>query len=261
MNIYSWFSTTVDSYRPQAPQDSRQRPASNAPHAQGGSNAINFANGNPPGNDQQWATRAPNTYRRGITSIASRPYSPNELVSGFSQKWGTMNCVTVAGIKAAMQRFGGPNQVYSSVEQTKDGFNIRMRDNPNKTYHVTHAELRYAAASSGFRGTNQKMLNEANFMYAVSAKRAQHENNDGYASRSFAAAVSSLNTWEHTQEGLDRLGLRNYVRPAFAQDLIRGAPGVMAQNDHVFTVLNGRTENYGSLGYQPNPWASALKLV
>lgn len=73
--------------------------------------------------------------------------------------------------------------------------------------------------------------------------------------------MSSLDTWEHTQEGLDRLGLRNYVRPAFAQDLIRGVPGVMAQNGHVFTVLNGRTENYGSLGYQPNPWAPALKLV
>ncbi|MGY2274946.1 MULTISPECIES: hypothetical protein [Pseudomonas] len=261
MNIYYPFRTTIHTELPQTPQTNRQHPNPSAPDSQRGSNTIKFAHGNPSGNDQQWATRAPNTYHRGNPPIASRPYSPNELISGFSQKWGTMNCVTVAGIKAAMQRFGGPNQVYSSVEQTKDGFNIRMRDNPNKTYHVTYAELQYAAAHSGFRGTNQKMLNEANFMYAVSAKRAQLENNDGTASRSFAAAVSSLDTWEHTQEGLDRLGLRNYVRPAFAQDLIRGVPGVMAQNGHVFTVLNGRTENYGSLGYQPNPWAPALKLV
>ncbi|WP_339551171.1 hypothetical protein [Pseudomonas sp. MYb541] len=266
MNIYYPFRTTIHSDLPQAPQTNRQRPAPSAPHPQTGSSVINFANGNSSAggsgdNNLRWATRAPNTYQRGNPPIASRPYSPNELVSGFSQKWGTMNCVTVAGIKAAMQRFGGPNQVYHSVERTKDGFDIRMRDNPNKTYHVTYSELQYAAASSGFRGTNQKMLNEANFMYAVSAKRAQHENNDGYASRSFAAAVSSLDTWENTQEGLDRLGLRNYVRPATAHDLIRGVPGVMAQSNHVFTVLNGRTENYGRLGYQPNPWAPALKLV
>ncbi|MDQ0651341.1 hypothetical protein [Pseudomonas cedrina] len=206
------------------------------------------------------ASHAPITYQRSNPPSSARPYTPNELISGFSQKWGTMNCVTVAGIKAAMQRFGGPNQIYSSVEQTRDGFNITMRDNPGKTYRVTYAELQYAAAHSGFKGTNQKMLNEANFLYAVSAKRAQEENNDGYASRSFAAAVGSLNTWEHTEEGLNRLGLRNYVQHTRAQDLINGAPGVMAQNDHVFTVLNGRTENYGSMGYRPDPWASALKL-
>ena len=265
MNIYYPFRTTAHGDLPQASEPNRQRPLPSAPHSQRGSNAINFANGNPSagrsgGNDQRWATRAPNTYQRGNSPIASRPYSPTELVSGFSQKWGTMNCVTVAGIKAAMQRFGGPNQVYSSVEQTRDGFNIRMRDNPNKTYHVTYAELQYAANHSGFKGTNPKMLNEANFMYAVSAKRAQYENNNGYASQSFAAAVRSLDSWEHTPEGLDRLGLRNYVQPATAQDLIRGTPGVMDQNDHVFTVLNGRAENYGGLGYQPNPWAPALKL-
>lgn len=237
MNIYYPSRITIHTDLLQAPQTNRQ------------------------GHDQQWARRTPNAYQKGNSRIASRPYSPHELVSGFSQKWGTMNCATVAGIKAAMQRFGGPAQIYSSVEQTKYGFNIRMRDNPNRTYHVTYAELQYAAAHSGFRGMNQKMLNEANFMYAVSAKRAQFENNDGTASRSFAAAVSSLDTWEHTQEGLDRLGLRNYVRPTTAQNLIRGVPGVMDQNDHIFTVLNGRAESYGSLGYRPNPWAPALMLV
>ncbi|MPR01400.1 hypothetical protein F0169_04500 [Pseudomonas sp. MAFF 212408] len=189
-----------------------------------------------------------------------KPYTPDALINGFSQKRGSMNCVTVAGIKAAMQRFGGPKEVYASVEQTKDGVDVKMRDAPNKTFHVTTAELKYAAAHSGFKGSNQKMLNDANFMYAVSAKRAQMENNDGTASRSFAAAVKTLDTWEHTQEGLQRLGLRNYVQRTSAKELANGTPGVMAQNDHVFTVLNGRIENYGNLGSRPNGWAEAYKL-
>ena len=201
----------------------------------------------------------PNT--SGYNPEVTNTYRPADLVSGFSQKRGTMNCVTIAGIKAAMQRFGGPKEVYSSVERTKDGYDVKMRDNPNKTFRITQAELNYATQHSGFSGNNQKMLNDANFMYAVSAKRAQLENNDGYASHSFAAAVKSLDSWEHTQEGLNRLGLKNHVQRTTARELANGAPGVMDQNNHVFTVFNGRADDYGRLGNRPTPWAHALKLV
>ncbi|MDL2182746.1 hypothetical protein P5706_00890 [Pseudomonas sp. ChxA] len=206
-------------------------------------------------------THASGRQERSVQPQANGPYSPAALLDGFWQKWGTMNCVTVAGIKAAMQRFGGPNEVYFSVQRTYGGFDVRMRDNPRKVYHVTFDELAHATRHSGFRGNNQKILNEANFMYAVSAKRAQLENNDGYAARGFTAAVHSLDTWEHTAEGLNRLGLANYVQHTNAQDLINGAPGVMAENDHVVTVLNGRKDHYGRVGYRPNPWAAALKLL
>ena len=198
--------------------------------------------------------------KSGSEPKAGKAYSPKELVGGFSQKPGSMNCVTIAGIKAAMQKFGGPNEVYLSVKKTTDGYDVKMRDQPDKTYHVTNKELEYATSRSGFRGNNQKILNDANFMYAVSAKRAQVENNDGYASRGFKAAVSSLDTWEHTREGLNRLGLKNHVQRTTAHELARGAPGVMAQNDHVFTVLNGRMENYGTSGHRPDPRAEAFKL-
>jgi len=185
MNICSQFRNTVNSYPHQTPQTYGN------PSTRGSSV-----------NHKQWGTRTTHSPTTLPRPKAASGYSPTELLSGFSQKWGTMNCVTVAGIKAAMQRFGGPERVYLSIEATPTGFNVRMRDNPFKTYHVTHAEIQYASNRSGFRGDNQKILNEANFMYAVSAKRAQHENNDGYASRSFAAAVSSLDSWEYTQEGL-----------------------------------------------------------
>lgn len=187
-------------------------------------------------------------------------YSADDLVDGFRQKEGTMNCVTVGGIKAAMQKFGGPKEIYSSVEKKGDGYDVKMRDDPNKTYHVTDAELKEAAGKSGFEGNNQQMLNDANFMYAVSAKRAQQENNDGTASHSFSAALNSLNTWENTTEGLERLGLKNHIQATTAQDLANGAAGVMAQNDHVFTVLNGAIENYGSLAGSPASMAQAFKL-
>lgn len=200
------------------------------------------------------------TQENGYEPVAHGPYSPAQLLDGFWQKGGTMNCVTIAGIKAAMQRFGGPKEIYSSVEKTPDGYNVKMRDNPYKTYHVTNAELAYATRQSGFRGNNKQILDDANFLYAVSAKRAQFENNDGYAHRGFTAAVDSLNTWEYTEEGLGRLGLNNYVQETDAWDLINGAAGIMASNDHVVAVLNGATDNYGNRGYRPDSRASALKL-
>ncbi|MCF5050526.1 hypothetical protein GIW50_06165 [Pseudomonas syringae] len=190
----------------------------------------------------------------------AKPYSQTALVDGFRQQRGTMNCVTVAGIKAAMQRFGGPNEIYSSVQKTPDGYDISMRDNPNRIFHVTNEEIDEATQKSGFTGNNEKMLKEANFMYAVSAKRAQFENNDGRASESFSAALATLDSWEHTHEGLYRLGLKNYVEQTSAIDLANGAPGVMASDNHVYTVLNGRKDDYGTLGYRPAPWDSALKL-
>ncbi|WP_455823931.1 hypothetical protein [Pseudomonas graminis] len=201
------------------------------------------------------------TPENGYEPVGHGPYRPSELLSGFWQKRGTMNCVTVAGIKAAMQRFGGPREIYSSVRRTQDGYDVIMRDNTNKTYQVTNRELAYATSQSGFSGNNKQILDNANFLYAVSAKRAQIENNDGVANRGFEEAVATLDTWEYTLEGLNRLGLKNHVDMTIARDLIHGAAGVMASNNHVVTVLSGATDDYGNRGYTPHPFAQAYKLI
>lgn len=206
-------------------------------------------------------THAPNSSKAVTEPKNASPYSDKDLVDGFAQQLGTMNCVTVGGIKAAMKQYGGPKEIYSSVQKTADGYDVKMRDNPNKTYHVTNQEIQQATQQSGFSGNNPQMLNDANFMYAVSAKRAQEENNNGTASRSFSDALATLNGWEHTAEGLQRLGLQNHIQQATPQELANGAAGVMTHANHVFTVLNGRVEDHGRLGGAPGAWVEAYKLV
>ncbi len=66
----------------------------------------------------RYPPRAPLANTRLQTQTAN-PYTPTALLNGFRQLRGSMNCVTVAGIKAAMQRFGGPNEVYWSVKNLR----------------------------------------------------------------------------------------------------------------------------------------------
>lgn len=201
----------------------------------------------------------------GYDPKASKTYKAADLVAGFSQSRGTENCVTIAEMKASMQKFGGPGQIYASINKTENGFDVTMRDNPNKKYHVTNQELTYAANHSGFKGNNEQMLKDANFMYAVSTKRAQMEGNDGKrfsnTPAGFARAMHSLNDWEQAQEGFDRLGLHNRVRRSSAQELANGAVGALLRDGHSVAVINGREDNYGNVGSRPSRQNVALKLV
>lgn len=216
-------------------------------------NSANRANGSGRSNTQQGGQSY--SGQAGDEPKKNGPYSEQDLVSGFRQEGGTENCVTVGAIKAAMQKEGGPAEVYDSVEKKGDGFDVKMKDS-DKIYHVSNAELEEAAQKSGFEGDNKQMLKDANFMYAVSAKREQQESGG-----SFSDGLSALNQVQMATNGFERLGLKNDVRQASAQELANGEAGVIAQNNHVAAVLDGKVEDYGTLGRTPDAGVYALKLV
>lgn len=216
-------------------------------------NPANRANGSGGSNTQQGEQSY--SGKSGDEPKKSGPYSEQDLVSGFRQEGGTENCVTVGAIKAAMQKEGGPAEVYDSVEKKGDGFDVKMKDS-DKIYHVSNTELEEAAKKSGFKGDNQQMLKDANFMYAVSAKREQQESGG-----SFSDGLNALNQVQLATKGFERLGLKDDVRQASAQELANGEAGVIAQNNHVAAVLDGNVEDYGTLGRTPDAGVYALKLV
>ncbi|PHX42720.1 hypothetical protein AO284_22855 [Pseudomonas sp. NZIPFR-PS2] len=91
-----------------------------------------------------------------------------------------------------MMQFGQkPTDVFKEVRETGSGYDVTMRDGVKVSF--TKDELRQAATQARFKGDDPQMITDANFMYAASAKRAQMENNDGTAGRSFQAAMNSLN--------------------------------------------------------------------
>ncbi|WP_181157366.1 hypothetical protein [Pseudomonas poae] len=131
---------------------------------------------------------------------------------------------------------------------------------------LTHDELRQATAASNFRGVNPQLLDYANFLYAVSAKRAQWENNDFRGRQGYAIALETLNDGEHPGEALRRLGLYGYVRSSTVKELAAGAIGTLADSDHSVAVVGGALDNYGqrynlASSHWMNTGSRALKLV
>ncbi|CAI8726202.1 MULTISPECIES: hypothetical protein [Pseudomonas] len=186
---------------------------------------------------------------------------PDNIWSGFRQG-PDGNCVTVSAIKAAMYKFGqSPTDIYKEVIKTSDGYRVTMRD--DFVLNLTDQELKIGAAASRFIGRDKGMLKDAQFLFAVSAKRAQMENNDGWASRSYPAGVRSLNNGEDEfgpGEGFLRLGLRKHMKRVSVRDLARGQLGMCNRAFHSVAVINGREEMYGRQGSAPTR-GDAIALV
>jgi hypothetical protein len=172
------------------------------------------------------------------------------------------NCVTVSAIKAAITRF--PEGIYTSIHRTPEGCEVTMRD--GYRLRLTHEELAQATAASNFSGSDPVLLDYANFLYAVSAKRAQLENNDFRAGHSYSVALDTLNDGEYPGEALQRLGLFGYIRNTTFDELTQGVIGTLADGWHSVAVIGGTLDLYGqkyNLG--ASNWKrrvlSALKLV
>ncbi|MFO2465715.1 hypothetical protein OOJ96_20275 [Pseudomonas sp. 15FMM2] len=172
------------------------------------------------------------------------------------------NCVTVSAIKAAMHKFGqSPTDIYKQVKKLSDGYSVTMRDGFELT--LTSRELAAGVRGARFFGNDKGMLKDAQFMFAVSAKRAYLENNDGRAARSFDAAVRSLNDGEDERgagEGFKRLGLKEYMRSVPVSALARGQIGMVNRTGHSVAVIEGREELWGRQGGRPTH-GQAVALV
>lgn len=199
------------------------------------------------------------------TKKAPASAKPKDIWSGFYQGAQHRNCVTVSAIKAAMMRFGqAPADIYRQVTATPRGYEVVMRD--GYTLTLTHEQLSKAKAASGLQGSDKGLLDDANFLYAVSARRAQLENNDFRASQSFEVAMETLNDGEFPGQALRRLGLFAYVRESSANELAKGAIGTLAGNGHSVVVINGALDYFGDKqqllsSHWMNTALRALKLV
>ncbi|WP_340051917.1 hypothetical protein [Pseudomonas proteolytica] len=217
-------------------------------------------------NDKKTPDVSPEIIDEKAPTLSSVPVGirPANIWSGFYQGV-EGNCVTVSAIKAAMMKFGqNPQGIYKKISATADGYEVVMRD--GYKLNLTHDELNKAKVHSGLQGSNQSLLDDANFLYAVSAKRAQLENNDGRGNQSYEVAMDTLNDGEYPGSALRRLGLYAYIRESTVQELADGAIGTLADTHHSVTVVDGMFDMYGEKrSLAPSNWKGyfvrALKLV
>lgn len=199
--------------------------------------------------DKPLSVGAGYTDYRPDSSAENAGKKPKNIWSGFSQGQ-EGNCGTVSAIKASMMHFGQkPTDIYKEVKEAGNGYDVTMRD--GYKLHLSRDELKQAARGANFKGDDPEMMTDANFMFAVSAKRAQEENNDGRVGMSYGQAIDSLNDGEWSKEAFDRLGLKNHVKQVSLSDLARGAVGTADTNIHSVAVVNGRKELWGGRGGYP----------
>ncbi len=191
--------------------------------------------------------------------------TPKDIWSGFYQGAEYRNCVTVSAIKAAMMRFGqSPANIYRQITAIPSGYEVVMRD--GYTLTLTHEQVSKAKAASGFQGSNQALRDDADFVYAVSARRAQLQNNDFRGGQSFEVALETLNDGEFPGEALRRLGLSAYLRESNVDELAKGAIGTLASTEHSVVVIDGALDYFGEKQQlRSSSWMDtglrALKLV
>lgn len=189
---------------------------------------------------------------------------PADIWGGFYQGV-EGNCVTVSAIKAAMMKYGqNPLGIFKRITETPQGFTVTMRD--GCTVRLTHAELERARAAANFYGTDKGLVDDAVFLYAASAKRAQLENHEFRAGAGFDAALKTLNDGEMPGDALRRLGLYAFIRPSSVQELAAGVPGTLANYGHSVAVVQGAFDDYGDKrDLRDTRWmrkdGRALKLV
>ncbi len=198
-------------------------------------------------------------------SAAPVGVKPANLWSGFYQGV-EGNCVTVSAIKAAMMKYGqNPVGIFKRVTETPEGFTISMRD--GCVVRLTYAELGVARDAANFHGADKGLVDDAVFLYAASAKRAQLENHEFRAGAGFEAALKTLNDGESPGDALRRLGLYAFTRLSSVEELLSGVPGTLANFEHSVFVVKGAFDDFGvkrELNSSPQ-WIEkggyALKLV
>lgn len=163
------------------------------------------------------------------------------LITAFKQG-GTGNCVSIAIIKASIEIFGMDKVVIYS--KNENGYNITMKD--GYQLKLTYSELEIASKKSFFQnGTNDNILEYANFLFGAMAKRAQEENNDGNLDMSYQQATDTLNNGEYYLEGPHWLGLRHHIR-YIGRKYCSQYPGVVrASKSHCAFITFGVEDNYG----------------
>ncbi|MGH8451286.1 hypothetical protein [Pseudomonas sp.] len=197
-------------------------------------------------------------------SAAPIGVKPADIWGGFYQGV-EGNCVTVSAIKAAMMKYGqNPMGIFKRVTEMPEGFSITMRD--GCTVRITRGELEMARAAANFHGEDRGLVDDAVFLYAASAKRAQLENHEFRAGTGFDAALQTLNNGEIPGDALRRLGLYAFTRPSSVQELASGVPGTLANFRHSVVVVEGVMDQYGAKrALQGSHWMQggghALKLV
>lgn len=189
---------------------------------------------------------------------------PADIWGGFYQG-AERNCVTVSAIKVAMMKYGqNPLGIFKHVTDAADGYTLTMRD--GCTVRLTHDELKAARTAANFHGADKGLIDDAVFLYAASAKRAQLENHEFRAGGGFDVALQTLNDGEVPGDALRRLGLYAFTRKSSVQELASGVPGTLANFEHSVAVVEGAYDDYGAKrGLNGSHWmhqrGRAIKLV
>lgn len=161
---------------------------------------------------------------------------PDDLITAFDQG-SRANCVSVAVIKAAIDRFG--SDVFQEVEKLPEGgYRVTMRDGYELT--LTPDDMRMAAQASDFEtehGGDPEALALATLCFAAMARRQDEQS---LMDETLSESFYQLNDGARTPTGFSLLGLQDYVRMIPA-DQAAGQRGVVGDGPDHSAFIDGDT--------------------
>jgi len=149
------------------------------------------------------------------------------------------NCVSVATIKAAMNKYG--DKVFKNTQRTQDGgYNVTLQD--GRQVSVSANELALCNRMNRFVGSGPER-SYANLCYAVMAKRALANRHEG--ARSLARACHSLNNGEVVDYPIKLLGLQNKYKRINLRDMKNYDSVITWNHNHCLYSNRGKVDGYG----------------
>lgn len=174
---------------------------------------------------------------------------PDDIWMGLMEGNG-LNAGYIACIKAAMLKFGqSPLGIYTSVTEKDGVYEVVMRDGNRAS--LSKADLEKAALFADFRGTDESMIEDATFIYAVAAKRMQHDKSsksvpNAFSKEPYECALQLLTNYFRAYRAFPNLGLGAYMRETTPKELV--ASGGIGLIDDTL-LAGGHLDVYGPEKY------------
>ena len=212
-----------------------------------------------------------NTARIDFLSNKDKGEPPRDIWTGFYASYHWDHHDDWAGpIKAAMSGLGqSPLGIFDEVARTENGYNITMKD--NFKLHITDKELALATHYAKFSGTDEGMLKDARFLFAVMNKRrhidyhydVQHiDYSNDLRKRSFNATLQASDYGIQGHQALKLLGLGTQLKQVWSQD-VKNEVGVPATNPFPYRrgmISEGFMDSYGQKKSAPK-WIESFIVL
>ncbi|MEO6177052.1 MAG: hypothetical protein ABIP27_18000 [Flavobacterium circumlabens] len=169
--------------------------------------------------------------------------SSSSILTSFHQGAAT-NCASISAIKLAIGKFG-INNVLKEIKTTQTGFHITLKDNSEIDLSTSEI-LRMSKLNYFVVGSDKDIFDYAQFLYAVMASRKKQMYGINTIQRAATHRIFYHQLSMSTEENLDFLGLRDFVKRINKTDVENYDQIIITNKRHSVFCSKGIYDKFGT---------------